>query len=157
MNVELINPFVLSTINVLKTMCQTNPTAGKPALKQGNRSWGSVSGVIGMAGEDVNGSMVLSFDTPCILSIVGKMLMEEFTEITPDVVDAVGELTNMISGGTKASLNEQGYSFNMASPIVVTGKDVELAQLGKGPVITIPFKTEAGSFVVEASLDKRKK
>lgn len=155
MDAKLINPFIESTINVLTTMAQTNPTPGKPSVKHGNKTWGVVTGVIGMAGDEVNGNLVVSFDSSSILSIVSKMLMEEFKEINGDVVDAVGEITNMISGGTKKLLSEQGLNFNMATPIVITGKDVELTQLTKAPIISMPFKTDAGAFVIEANMAKR--
>lgn len=156
MKAEFINPFVESTLNVLNTMAQTDAAAGTPALKQNKNTWGVISGVIGMAGHNISGNMIISFDESCILSIVSKMLMEEFKEITPDVVDAVGEITNMITGGTKKLLSEKGFSFEMAIPITIKGQGIELSQLSSSPVITIPFKTENGTFVVEANLSPRK-
>lgn len=156
MDAKLVNPFISSALNVLKTMAQTEATAGKPTIKENNLTWGAVTGIIGMAGESVNGNLIVSFDEPSILSIVSKMLMEEYKEINSEVVDAVGEITNMISGGTKKELSEQGYSFNMATPMIVTGKNFEITQLSKAPVISIPFKTAVGEFVIEASLTKTK-
>ena len=155
MDASLINPFVDATLNVLRTMAQTDASVGKPFLKRGNVTWGEVTGIIGMASEEVNGNMVVSFDAPAILKIVSAMLMERFVEIDKDVVDAVGEITNMICGGTKKVLAEQGYAISMASPLVVTGKDIKLSQLGEAPVISIPFSVEGGRFVVEANLQKR--
>ena len=156
MNVEFINPFINSALNVLKTMAKTTPNVGKPAVKPGNRTWGVVTGIIGLAGETVSGNMVLSFDAPSILRIVSNMLGEEFKEVNNDVVDAVGELTNMISGGAKGELSEKGHKFDMATPIMVTGKDLEIKQLSDIPVITVPFTTDAGKFVIEANLAARK-
>jgi chemotaxis protein CheX len=152
MKADIINPFLLATTNVIQTMASLTVTAGKPGLKQGNLSWGSVSGVIGMASDKLKGHMVVSFDTPCILRIVSNMLGEEMKEMNKDVVDAVGEITNMICGGAKKSLSESGCVFNMAIPLVISGEKVEITQLGSGPVISIPFTTEAGKFVVEANL-----
>ena len=108
-----------------------------------------------MAGEDVTGNMMISFDEPSILSIVSLMLMEEFIEINKDVVDAVGEITNMICGATKSLLSEQGITINMASPLVVVGKNMELTQRTKTPVVIIPFTTPTGKFAIEAHLSKR--
>lgn len=156
MQVEFINPFLVSTVKVIETMASTKVTAGKPAIKQGNKSWGDVSGIIGLASDQLSGNLILSFDRPSILGIVSGMLGEEMKEITPDVVDAVGEITNMISGGAKAMLSEQGQKFEMASPIMLVGKNIEITQLSKGPVITIPFKTDKGEFVAEATLHPTK-
>lgn len=152
MKAELINPFINATLNVLKTMAQTNATPGKPGLKANNLTSGAVTGVIGMASEALNGNMVISFDQPSILAIVARMLMEEHKEINKDVIDAVGELTNMISGGAKKELSEMGFAFNMATPLMLTGQNIEMTQLSKSPIIVIPFTTPEGKFSVEANL-----
>lgn len=154
MKAEYINPFIDSTLNVLSTMAFTQSTPGSPSLKKNNLTQGEVTGLIGMAGAEMNGNMILSFEKSAILSIVSKMVMEEYTVINDDVTDAVGELTNMISGGAKKLLSEQGLSFNMATPIMIVGQGVELRQLSDHPVISIDFSTEAGKFWVEANLAK---
>ena len=157
MNVEFINPFLESTVKVIETMAATKVTVGTPTLKQGNKAWGLVSGVIGMASQNLAGCLIISFDQGSILGIVGGMLGEEMSAVTPDVVDAVGELTNMICGGAKAVLAQQGHKFDMATPVMLVGQEVEISQLSKAPVITIPFKTDRGEFVVEASMHPRGK
>ena len=155
MDSTLINPFIDSVRNVLGTMAQTEAVAGKPKLKSNTLTWGVVTGVIGMAGDDVNGNMILSFDEASILSVVSLMLGEEVPAVNQDVIDAVGELTNMICGGTKSRLSELGIKIHMATPLVIVGRDLELSQLTKAPVITVPFTTPAGTFVIEANLVKR--
>ncbi|MCB0309772.1 MAG: chemotaxis protein CheX [Bdellovibrionales bacterium] len=152
MKAELINPFAESTINVLKTMSQTEVVPGKPSLKSDNKTRGVITGIIGMAGDQISGNMILSFDAPAILGIVSRMLMEEFKEVNDDVVDAVGELTNMISGGAKNLLSKQGYNFAMATPMTLRGETVEIRQLSPAPIITIPFETPEGKVWVEANL-----
>jgi chemotaxis protein CheX len=157
MDANLINPFIESTQKVLSTMAQTESKPDKPYLKTNLLTWGAVTGIIGMAGDEYSGNLLISFDEPCILDIVSKMLMEQFTQLTPDVIDAVGEITNMITGGTKNLLSEQGMKFEMATPLVMSGSNIELKQLSPASVLVIPFETSAGKFVVEANLAKRKK
>ena len=155
MKAEFINPFINSAINVFKTMAQVNPVAGKPYLKHDKLTWGVVSGVIGMAGDKASGNMIISFDQSCILKVVSNMLMEEFTEMNDDVLDAVGEITNMISGGAKRELGEMGFTFEMAIPIIIRGQSVELTQITKQPILVVPFETENGKFVVEANITEK--
>ena len=155
MKAEFINPFINSTVNVLKTMAQLEPVPGKPYVKADKLSWGVLSGIIGLAGDKATGNMVISFDESCILRIVSNMLMEEFTEITDDVVDAVGEITNMISGGAKKELSEMGMAFDMAIPVIMKGQHIELTQITKAPIVVVPFETSAGKLVVEANLSAR--
>ena len=155
MKVEYINPFLNATRNVIETMASTKVVNEKPTLKQGNLSWGVISGIIGMASKNLQGHMVISFDEASILGIVSAMLGEEFKKIDQDVIDAVGEITNMICGGAKKELSEKGYMFDLAIPLIVIGKDMEIAQLSKGPVLSIPFSTDKGKFVVDANLLER--
>jgi chemotaxis protein CheX len=155
MEVEFVSSLIKSTVNVLSIMGQTSAVPGAPTVKSDSVSRGAITGIIGMAGDEITGNMMISFDEPSILSIVSLMLMEEFTEISKDVVDAVGEITNMICGGTKSLLSEHGIVINMASPLVVVGKSMELTQLSKAPVVLIPFTTAAGEFAIEAYLVKR--
>ena len=152
MKAEFINPFIDAVVNVLSTMAQVNPNPGKPFLKETSQTYGVVTGLIGMAGSEVNGNMILSFELSPILTIVNNMLMESFTELNDEVVDAVGEITNMVSGGAKKNLAELGHKFDMATPVMIQGKEVELKQLSEAPVISIPFSIPEGQFWVEANL-----
>jgi len=154
MKAEFINPFLIATKNVLATMAQTQATPQKPRLKSGITSYGEVTGIIGMTSDEISGSMIVSFSEKCILQIVANMLMEEpKAKIDDEVVDAVGELTNMICGGAKVHLARLDHKF--AIPSMVVGKGVEISFYSRAPTIIIPFETEAGSFVVEANLSER--
>ena len=155
MNIEYIDPFIIAAMNVIKTMAFCDPKVGKPLLKKNDVTWGVVTGIIGMAGNEVAGNMVLSFDQGSILKIVSNMLGESFSTLSNDVVDAVGELTNMITGGAKAKFSEKGLKFDMAIPLMVVGKDIQLKQLSKAPTVTIPFEIPEGRFVIEANLAKK--
>lgn len=152
MRTELINPFVVATTHCLQTMSQTVPQAGEPSLQYDRKAAGAVTGIIGMGSAEYKGCMIVSFDETSILAIVSRMLMENFTQLNDEVVDAVGELTNMIVGNAKREFEKQGIIFDMASPVVLTGSGVALHQLGGAPTIVIPFKTPEGVFTVEANL-----
>ncbi|MHB8069464.1 MAG: chemotaxis protein CheX [Desulfobaccales bacterium] len=152
MNVEFINPFLSATISVLKTMCFTDVKSGKPFLKKDQNSCGDVSGVVGITGPP-NGSMSLTFSKNCILQVVSNMLGETFQEVNDDIKDAVGELSNMISGTARNELGNKGYAFKTSIPTVVSGPSHEIRHMCKAPTIAIPFTTTAGAFVVEISFE----
>lgn len=150
MKAEFINPFLEATVNVLKTMAMITPKAGKPSLKGGSESKGDVSGLIGLTGL-AEGSLAVSFSERCALKIVENMLGESFNEINGQVSDAVGELTNMISGDARARLQKIGYDFTAAIPTVVSGKSHSIRHISNGgPTILLPFNTDDGEFYVEA-------
>ncbi len=148
MKAEFINPFLESTISVVSTMASVQPVAGTPFIKKESAVVGDVSAIVGITGE-AEGSICLSFTRDCILYIVSKMFGEKKIEIDEEVKDAVGELTNMISGASRRALEGLGHQFQGAIPSVISGHNHEVRHVTKGPILSIPFTTEAGGFTVE--------
>ncbi|PIE61958.1 MAG: chemotaxis protein CheX [Desulfobacterales bacterium] len=153
MDVKLINPFINATINVLETMAFMTVEPGKPYLKKGNLAVGDVSGVIGLTGV-ANGTIAVTFEESCILLVVSNMLGEKMDSLNEDIADAVGELTNMISGQARKELEEVGKVFKAAIPSVITGKGHSIKHYVDGPKIAIPFKTKGGEFTIEVCFDR---
>jgi chemotaxis protein CheX len=155
MNVKFINPFLEGTVSVLQTMAFINPRAGKPYLKREGRAKGDISAIIGITGSVV-GSLALSFSEKCIIRIVSNMLGEEITGMNGDVNDAVGEITNMVSGVARRKLEQEGMILKAAIPTVVTGRSHSISHVLGGPSIIIPFETDDGPFVVDVCLGESK-
>jgi len=149
MNVALINPFIQSILEVLSTMASMEAKPGKPAIKNNSVAQGDVTGVIGMAGEQLVGSLAICFTEPVIIEIYKRMLGETPSSIDETVTDMVGELTNIVTGGAKKLLAEDGYDFDMAIPAVVSGKNHSINHKSNGTTIILPFATEAGNFFIE--------
>jgi len=154
MNAEFVNPFLESLLNVLSTMASTNLKPGKPALKKGEVAQGDVSGLIGLVGPETKGSLSITFEESLALSIMQRMLGENPGKINPEVTDMVGEITNMVTGGAKLLLGKKGYEFNMATPVVVAGKNHSISHLSDGTKIMIPFTSPEGSATIEICFDK---
>lgn len=153
MNVQFINPFLEGTLSVLKTMAFVEPRAGKPYLKVDNLAKGDISGIIGLTGSAA-GSLALSFSEGAILRIVSNMLGEDLKSINGDVKDAVGELTNMVSGVARKNLEAQGFYIQAAIPTIVSGKSHSIAHVMGGPSLIIPFEIDEGVFVVDVCLSE---
>jgi len=151
MNVKFINPFLEGTINVLKTMAFVEPRAGKPYLKMDTRAKGDVSGVIGLTGS-ATGSLALSFTEGAICKIVSNMLGEDIKIVNDNIKDAVGEITNMISGVARKNLEAEGFYIQAAIPTVVAGKNHSISHVMGGPSLIIPFEIDEGTFVVDVCL-----
>ncbi|QIR15676.1 chemotaxis protein CheX [Shewanella aestuarii] len=149
MNVEFINPFLVSLINVVSTMATMDLKPGKPQLKNHDLAKGDVSGLIGMVGPKTKGSLSITFEEPLILEIMDRMLGEKHTTINEEVTDLVGEITNMVTGGAKNLLSEKGYEFDMATPAVVSGKNHTISHKSKGKKILMPFSHECGHAYIE--------
>jgi len=148
MDVKFINPFLNGASEVIKTMAFLEAVAGKPYLKKDEAARGDVSGLIGITGDAI-GSLAISFSEGCICGIVGSMLGETYTEPTQEVLDAAGELTNMISGVARTNLEKMGLQVYAAIPSVIFGKDHTIRHILKSPSIVIPFSTDKGDFFVD--------
>jgi len=153
MDAKLINPFINATTNVLETMAFIKSVPGKPYLKKDDAAKGDVTGVIGITGE-TNGTIAVTFEEGCILKIVSNMFGEEMTTLNSEVADAVGELTNMISGQARRELEGLGMVFEAAIPSVVSGRSHSITHYTDGPKIAIPFTTDGGKFTIEVCLEK---
>ena len=147
MNVKLVNPFINATINVLETMAFMTVNAGKPYLKKDSIAKGDVSGILGLTGV-ANGTIAVTFEEKCILSVVSNMFGEKMSELNNEIADAVGELTNMISGQARRELEETGKVFKAAIPSVIIGKNHSIIHFTSGPKVAIPFNTDNGDFTV---------
>lgn len=153
MRAEFVNPFLTSLINVLTTMANLTLTPKKPRIKQNEVAKGDVSGLIGLIGPKTKGSFSITFEEELALEIMNRMLGERPAKINADVTDMVGEITNMVTGGAKRILAEKGFDFDMATPIVVSGRDHTITHKSDGKIIIMPFESQYGRAYIEICFD----
>ncbi len=151
-NVEFINPFIESTVNVFSTMCGIDIRRKKLFLKDDHKMLGDISGVMGLSGS-ATGSVVISLPEKLACIVVARMLGEEpATELNADVADGVGEIINMISGQAKSAFSKTKYQFNISIPSVVSGAGHEITHKKGTPNIVVLFEAEAFEFAVQVCL-----
>jgi chemotaxis protein CheX len=154
MDVAYINPFITAVSNVFSTMVRVPIQLGTITLrKPGDRLYKlyRVSAVIELSGA-VGGRVVISFAQPVAVCLAGAMMGKILpTEEGPDMLDALGEIANMVVGGAKPSMPDADQ-IEISTPTVVHSDTV--AACGN-PAILIPFDTPAGRFVIESSVSKR--
>ena len=119
-DVALAKPFVQATINVLSSMTGLSPVPGKPYVKKTDKAQGDVSAIVGITGCK-SGAVALSFSQSCAIALVKGMLGDAIEDIIADTRDAVGEITNMISGQARATLSEMGLPLQGSTPSIVFG------------------------------------
>ena len=153
MDVKLINPFIDATKSVLKTMASIEARSGAPYLKKNNLAKGDVTGLIGLTGK-VGGSLSVTFTEASILSVVSKIFGEEMKEMNDEIKDAVGEITNIISGQARHKLEKSGMSLRAAIPTVITGKNHTITHITPYPVYAVDFGTDNGEFTIEVCFEE---
>ena len=151
MDVRYINPFIHGTLEVLRKMAFIDAIPGKPFVKRDENAHGEVSGIIGITGDAI-GSLSISFTESCICTIAGNMLSEVYHEATRDVYDAVGEITNMVSGAARTRLEKEGLTVFAGIPTVIFGHGHTITHILKAPSIVIPFSTTKGTFVIDVCI-----
>jgi chemotaxis protein CheX len=149
MRVEYINPFIASLCTALRTMLDLEANRGAPYLYEKAEADFPISGVIGLSGLAV-GTVVLNLSEEFALKAAGAMLMTEIDTVNADVLDAVGELTNVVAGAAKAKLEE--FHLAVSLPTVITGTAHGIHFPSNVTPICVPFSTLWGPMVLEVGL-----
>ncbi|MGB7327769.1 MAG: chemotaxis protein CheX [Rubripirellula sp.] len=150
MNSDVIEAFMASTTAVFETILgvpvkSNQPSGDSPIVARG------VSGIIGLTGV-ISGDIIVCFDESIAIKTTGIMLGSEPGELNDDVVDAVGELTNMIAGNAKGRLEK--YNLSLALPTVILGSGHRIGFKSGIKPLSIHFDSELGSFSVELGLSE---
>lgn len=146
---EYIVPFVEAMANVFKTMLNVEVRRGALYLKDGFQPSEEITAVIGLSGM-AKGSVLLGLSRQIAMQVTSILLNERCESIDHNVIDAVGELTNMIAGAAKARLEELKMSIGL--PTVVVGRNHSIMFPTGAIPIGIPFDSELGQLCLEVSL-----
>jgi chemotaxis protein CheX len=151
-DIKYIEPFINAANNAFMEMLRMEPTVEKPYLMapEAIKEW-NISGVIGIAGE-ARGVVVLSFYDEMAIGITERLTGKVIRNFTDDVVDAVGELVNIIAGNAKAGLED--YKLMISLPSIIQGEHHKIWwPTSKYPIIGIPFSTGMGRFHLSVGLE----
>lgn len=152
MRVEYINPFIKSLSNTFQTMLSCEVQRGEISLRTEETELHEFSGIIGLSGKAV-GSVVLSLSQPVARKSTAALLMISEDDISDDdVVDAVGELANMVAGAAKAELEE--YDLSVSLPSVITGSNHQVHFPSDVQPICVHFDCEWGPLKLEVGLSE---
>lgn len=151
MKVEYINPFLTALASTFETMLGCTIERKELSLKSCNTPHHEVSGIVGLSGQAV-GTVVLSLSENVALKAASTMLMTEATEVDNDVVDAVGELANMVAGAAKAQLEQ--FHLSISLPNVITGRGHEVRFPSNVTPIVIEYESCWGPLALEVGLSE---
>jgi len=151
MHIEHIEPFIEATVGLFRNMLSMEVEYLTPYLlnRESHHEW-EVSGIIGIAG-DAKGVVVISFSAKLAAMLTSKLVHREVESDDPDVIDAVGELVNIIAGNAKKGLEQ--YRLSISLPSIVSGPDHRIAWQSEVPIVGIPFKVAGGSFHLSVGLE----
>lgn len=136
MDVNLINPFIDSFLNVM-------PQLG---FKEVKRQGISVKGksiknlgvmiILGIVG-DIKGSIIYSLEIESAKQIASVMMMGmPVTELDDMAQSALSELSNMLTANASTNFAENGTSINISTPTLMHGNDFE-AKMNSDKVLCV--------------------
>jgi len=143
MTVELQNyvePFVEVTVNTFKEFVGIDVSPRHPHFLDPEKTfeW-DISAVIGLSGV-VKGAVIVSMKTELAIKLTDILAGEGHSEIDADVVDAIGEINNIIAGNIKPKV-PNGDRIVISIPTIIKGKEHQIAWPSKQTrILCIPHK-----------------
>jgi chemotaxis protein CheX len=137
---QYIQPFVEVSTSVFKSMLQVDlvPERAYFIGKEAFLDW-DISGIIALTGE-VKGLVAISVKYPTAKKITGMLMKVKQDISTTDMVDAIGEIVNIIAGNVKKNLEEM-FKIVISLPKVVHGKaHIVVIPDERMRLLCIPFK-----------------
>ena len=151
---QYIQPFIKVCKNVFKDFLNQDLEAKIPYFMSKDKisEW-DISGVIGLTGE-ARGAVVISMKDDLAIRLTSILTGKSHRVLYDEVVDAVGELINIIAGNVKQEL-EDAFRLVISLPTIVKGKEHTINWPdSQARVICIPFETaDAESFTLSVALE----
>ncbi|MBM4059505.1 MAG: response regulator [Planctomycetes bacterium] len=147
---DLGHCIVQATGDVFRTMVNRKVTPGEVTIEKAQIRRAEVIGSIGVAGF-LSGSISLFMPRKLAQETVAAMLMlEPGTEVSDaELVDAIGELTNMVGGNIKTLLFQKTPLFDISVPSVYIGEDLQRRSVSDDLCFMVPFRVGDLEFAVE--------
>ena len=101
--------------------------------------------------------MVLNLDEDTAMAVVGKFTGDAYDTLSSDVIDGVGELTNIIAGDAKNRLRTKGYLLRHQPAAHRRRAQLHHRDAPRAsPCVVIKFSSGLGGFSLEVSLRKER-
>jgi len=116
------------------------------------RDAGNVTGLIGVHG-NVSGFITVNFTERIAIRAVSGLLEEHFTTLNAQVIDGIGEITNIIVGGIKSALDGSRWEFTqMTVPSMIVGHGYSIAYSSGLAFLSVTFEHDDKEAMLEDRL-----
>lgn len=140
--VQAATSLVFSTmLDIQVEMAPAYVDTASPSTTEG------VMAFVGMAGPWV-GSGVISFNSEMACRLSTIFLMADAPTVNEDVLDAMGEIANMVFGNFKTSAEAFVGPLGLSVPTVIYGRHFVSRSLGKSEWIVLPLTCAHGDFQI---------
>lgn len=150
MNVEFMNPFVSSAINVLSSEVNATVKKGRLSLETGDLISDEVTVLIGVTG-NVEGQVFYGMKEKTAKKLVSAMMGEEVLVFDEFAQSGISELGNVITGKAGVGLEQSGYPCNLSPPTLILREGTNISTLNINRIL-VPLLTQYGEVVVHVGL-----
>jgi len=152
---QYVKPFVNATLNTFKNFVGIEASVGHPHFSDRGvvEFERDISAVIGLTGE-IRGAVVVSMKKEVAIKITDNLVGASHSDLDDDVVDALGEIANIIAGNMKQEV-PAGEKILISRPTVVKGKGHTFAWPGKqSRILCISFKLGGEAFYLLVDMER---
>lgn len=148
----IVNALRSATEDVFSTMLAMEMVAGEPYMaREPAGPNGGIISVIGMTGSWI-GTGSLQCDAHFARRISSALLMSEMPEVGEEVLDALAEITNIIIGNFKTTVEGDLSVIELSIPTVIYGLSFTARSARKEQWMVVPFRCGQDHLIVKVCL-----
>lgn len=155
---QYIKPFIEVCESTFENFCKSKVSPGRAFFEEKNKyenNW-DISGVIGLSGE-AQGAVAISLSSETALKITSILTGESHTHLDDFVLDAIGEIINIIAGNVKKNL-EETFKLKISLPTIIKGAAHKVVWPSeKTRIVCVPFTIfNSQQFCLSVAIDPNK-
>lgn len=148
---QLIGHLDVDVRDIFSSMVGSEVSPAQPAVTE-TKFKDCVTAMVGFAGS-YNGMVSINTPQKLAMGFASQMLGMEITECDEDVIDALGEIANMIGGSFKHHFVKDGHEVRLSTPSVITGQEYVMSVGSLPDTLTLMFESGDEHFLVSIYLE----
>ncbi len=150
MKAEYINPVLIASEKIIKTVLRLEITLGQLSLLEEHNLKESLAIVIWVTG-DFHGRIMFGISKKVACNIASIMMGSTVDKLDDFSKSAVGELANMILGRTGIIFSNRGIEVNISPPTLIEGDKLTISPINssknKKTIINVPINLNNGDII----------
>lgn len=146
-DVRFVNPIIRATTSLFSQMLRTQLQLGKPGLAP-RRPYSGITGVIEIRG-GIMGTIALNLSNHLAIAAASTLREEKLREVNLEVIDAIGEMVNIIAGQAKSEL--AAHKLVLGLPSVLKDR-LHMVKFSGNPIVRVPLYSQWGPLTIDFSM-----